>query len=81
MEDGRRLVDEGIGVVWSTAYLDEAENCAEVIVLNEGRALYQGDPKRMTSQVAGRVFQLAAPAPSGATCWRGRLTSPRWSTA
>ena len=22
---------EGVGVVWSTAYLDEAENCAEVL--------------------------------------------------
>src|SRR5947199_7412226 len=24
------LVDQGIGVVWSTAYLDEAERCADV---------------------------------------------------
>ena len=55
---GLRLIDEGVGVVWSTAYLDEAENCAEVIVLNEGRVLFQGDPKAMTAQVAGRVFQL-----------------------
>ncbi len=53
-----QLVDEGVGVVWSTAYLDEAENCAEVIVLTEGRALFQGDPKAMTAQVAGRVFHL-----------------------
>jgi ABC-2 type transport system ATP-binding protein len=52
------LIDRGVGVVWSTAYLDEAENCAEVLVLNEGRALYQGDPKAMTGSVAGRVFQL-----------------------
>ena len=33
------LVDQGIGVVWSTAYLDEAERCATVLLLNEGRAL------------------------------------------
>jgi ABC-2 type transport system ATP-binding protein len=52
------LIGEGVGVVWSTAYLDEAENCAEVIVLNAGRVLYQGDPKVMTRQVAGRVYQL-----------------------
>ena len=33
------LVDaEGIGVVWSTAYLDEAERCAVVFLLNEGKA-------------------------------------------
>ena len=52
------LVGDGVGVVWSTAYLDEAENCAEVLVLNEGRLLYQGDPKAMTSQMAGRVYQI-----------------------
>jgi ABC-2 type transport system ATP-binding protein len=52
------LIEQGVGVVWSTAYLDEAENCAAVLVLNEGRVLYQGDPKAMTSSVAGRVYQL-----------------------
>jgi ABC-2 type transport system ATP-binding protein len=52
------LIDQGVGVVWSTAYLDEAENCADVLVLNEGRVLYRGDPKAMTASVAGRVFQL-----------------------
>jgi ABC-2 type transport system ATP-binding protein len=52
------LVGEGVGIIWSTAYLDEAENCTDVIVLNEGRVLYQGDPKAMTAGVAGRVFQV-----------------------
>jgi ABC-2 type transport system ATP-binding protein len=52
------LIGQGVGVVWSTAYLDEAENCAAVLVLNGGRAIYQGDPKAMTASVAGRVFQL-----------------------
>src|SRR5436190_15170465 len=36
------LVDEGIGVVWSTAYLDEAERCAAVLLFNAGRLLYEG---------------------------------------
>src|SRR5262249_5155382 len=52
------LIDQGVGVVWSTAYLDEAENCAEVLVLNEGRVLYQGDPKAMTASIPGGGFQL-----------------------
>ncbi len=52
------LIEQGVGVVWSTAYLDEAENCAEVIVLNEGNVLFHGDPKAMTAQMVGRVFQL-----------------------
>ncbi|MFV0281493.1 MAG: ATP-binding cassette domain-containing protein [Rhodoblastus sp.] len=53
-----QLVDEGVGIVWSTAYLDEAENCAEVIVLEAGRVLYQGDPRAMTARMEGRVFHL-----------------------
>jgi len=52
------LIEQGVGVVWSTAYLDEAESCAEVLVLNEGRVLFQGDPRAMTASVAGRVCQL-----------------------
>ena len=50
------LVEEGIGVVWSTAYLDEAERCASVLLLNEGQALYDGPPKELTSRVEGRSF-------------------------
>ncbi|HVX11789.1 MAG TPA: ATP-binding cassette domain-containing protein [Pirellulales bacterium] len=55
------LVDEGIGVVWSTAYLDEAERCASVLLLNEGQALYHGPPKQLTSRVAGRSYLVQAP--------------------
>ena len=50
------LVDEGIGVVWSTAYLDEAERCATVLLLNEGQQLYDGPPKELTARAAGRSF-------------------------
>ncbi len=52
------LTGEGVAVVWTTAYLDEAENCAEVIVLNEGKLLYQGEPKAMTARIGDRVFLL-----------------------
>ena len=52
------LTKEGVGVVWSTAYLDEAENCAEVIVLDAGRVLFAGDPRTLTAGVGGRVYQV-----------------------
>src|SRR5262249_57383772 len=38
------LVDQGIGVVWSTAYLDEAGRCAQGPLLNEGPAPHAGPP-------------------------------------
>ncbi|MCP5433301.1 MAG: ABC transporter ATP-binding protein, partial [Alphaproteobacteria bacterium] len=31
------LARENVAIVWSTAYLDEAERCAETVLLNEGR--------------------------------------------
>ena len=52
------LVDQGIGVVWSTAYLDEAERCGSVLLLNEGQALYDGPPKQLTDRVKGRTFLI-----------------------
>jgi ABC-type multidrug transport system ATPase subunit len=52
------LVDQGIGVVWSTSYLDEAERCADIVLLSEGQVLYAGPPKELTSRAQGRSFLL-----------------------
>jgi len=52
------LAGEGIGVLWSTAYLDEAERCHSVLLLNEGRLLYDGPPDDLTRRVEGRTFVL-----------------------
>jgi ABC-2 type transport system ATP-binding protein len=53
------LTREGIGVVWSTAYLDEAEACTKVLLLNQGKLLFTGAPADLTSRVAGRVFKVS----------------------
>lgn len=52
------LLDEGISVVWSTAYLDEAEKCDSVLLLNEGKLLFHGPPLELTKRVEGRTFKL-----------------------
>jgi len=52
------LTKEGIGVVWATAYLDEAEACDRVLLLNQGKLLFTGTPSEFTDQVHGRVFKL-----------------------
>src|SRR5258708_37959133 len=36
------LVAQGMAVVWSTAYLDEAQLCAEVVPVNDGRLRFSG---------------------------------------
>ena len=53
-----RLVDDGVAVVWSTAYLDEAEACDRVLLLNEGVLLFDGAPRDLTARVDGRVFRV-----------------------
>ena len=55
------LVNQGIAVVWSTAYLDEAELCGTTVVLNEGKLLFSGTPQEIAAPLAGRCFQLREP--------------------
>ncbi|HZV10166.1 MAG TPA: ATP-binding cassette domain-containing protein, partial [Novosphingobium sp.] len=58
----RALSGEGVGVLWSTAYLDEAERCDRVYLLSEGRLLHAGPPADLMDRMAGRVVQIGVPA-------------------
>jgi ABC-2 type transport system ATP-binding protein len=51
------LLAAGVTVVWSTAYLDEAERCSYLWLLDRGRLLYDGPPDGLSSRVQGRVFR------------------------
>jgi ABC-2 type transport system ATP-binding protein len=50
--------DEKLGVLLSTAYLDEAEACHKIVLLHEGRKLREGPPSDFHQLVKGRVFVL-----------------------
>lgn len=52
------LVEKGITVLWSTAYLYEAELCHEVLVMNKGKILYSGEPQNLTAKMTGRSYQI-----------------------
>lgn len=52
------LVEENITVVWSTAYLDEAERSDTVLLLNEGKLLYHGSPQNLAKSVSGKTFKI-----------------------
>ena len=67
----RELLDRDRIVVWSTAYLDEAEACDTVLLLNDGRLLYDGTPEDLAKRVEGRVFLLG-----GAGGRRRKLIAP-----
>lgn len=52
------LVSGDVAVIWSTAYLDEAERCDTVLLLNAGQLLFDGPPHDLTRRVEGRTIQV-----------------------
>ena len=57
-----RMVKEQVSaetvVIWSTAYLDEAELCDETILLSEGKLIFSGKPKDLTRGMESRVVRV-----------------------
>ena len=49
---------EGMTVLLSTAYLDEAERCGEVILLDEGKMLGQAPPASFSEKLIGHAFEV-----------------------
>lgn len=56
----QELTGEGMAVVWSTAYLDEAERCDSVLLLNGGQLAFDGPPGELTRHLVNRSFRLEA---------------------
>ncbi len=58
----RSMAGAGVAVVWTTAYLDEAERCDAILLLDRGRLLGAGTPADFTDRLKGRTFLLDVPA-------------------
>ncbi|HHO68522.1 MAG TPA: ABC transporter ATP-binding protein [Gammaproteobacteria bacterium] len=56
----RQVEQEGMTVLLSTAYLDEAERCHDILLLHEGRLLGQGAPQAFSREMEGRSFLVRA---------------------
>ncbi len=54
----RLITEKGTSVLLSTAYLDEAEHCDEVILLHEGKLLAKGTPEALRAPMNGRIFAV-----------------------
>ena len=53
--------EEHISVLVSTAYMEEAEMCDEVYILNKGKILAKGTPKELRDFSAGLSFWMPIP--------------------
>lgn len=58
---GHLVRDAHATVLFSTAYLDEAERCNHVLLMHEGRLLGSGPPESFTAGMRGRSFFASAP--------------------
>lgn len=52
------LIEEGTTVVWSTSFLDEAEICTNILLIHEGKKIFQGTPKSFKERTKNKVFLL-----------------------
>ncbi len=53
-----RLREERVAILVSTAYLDEAERCDRVGLIDKGRLLATGTPDEIRKLMAGRIFAI-----------------------
>ncbi len=51
-----RLAGENVTIVVSTAYMDEAERCAQIHLLDKGRALAEGEPRSVLAKEGVKSF-------------------------
>nr|WP_159464686.1 ATP-binding cassette domain-containing protein [Scandinavium goeteborgense] len=73
------LAGDGMLILWSTSYLDEAEQCRDVLLMNEGELLYQGEPKALTDTMRGRSFLMNSPAENNRKLLQRALKLPQVS--
>jgi ABC-2 type transport system ATP-binding protein len=57
------MVEEGVTVLVSTSYLDEAERCDRVALLHEGNLLALDSPQALLALLPGEVVSLEPPDP------------------
>ncbi len=57
------MVAEGVTIIVTTSYLDEAERCDRVALLDHGRTLALAAPARLQAMLAGKVVAVRAADP------------------
>ncbi len=73
---GRLVQSEGMSVLLSTAYLDEAERCSEVVLIHEGQILGTGVPRNFSAPMKGRTYSISAPGMPKRTMQKRLMDNP-----
>src|SRR5450631_2297372 len=67
------VADQGLTVLLSTAYMDEAERCSHVVLLHQGKVLSQGMPSEVTRNAMGSSFIAQPSQQRGARALQAQL--------
>ena len=60
------MLKEGVTIFVSTAYLDEAERCTRVGLMNQGRLVLCDTPRNLKLGMAGLLFEVETANPRAA---------------
>ena len=55
-----KVIQQGVTVLVSTPYMDEAERCNTVSIINQGRILISGAPAELEAQLPFRIVEVKA---------------------
>src|SRR3990170_4748274 len=53
-----RLLREGVGVLVSTPYMDEASRCNRIAFMNRGRLVLEGPPSELRRRLDGQILEV-----------------------
>lgn len=52
------ILEQGVTIIMTTPYLDEAERCRKICLLHHGRAIMTGTPDEIKTAMPGSVYDL-----------------------
>jgi len=71
------LAERGVTILVSTHFMDEAERCHELAILDRGRLVAAGAPRQLLADLPDRVVEIECEDPRAARAWLGREPAVR----
>jgi len=57
------ILEQGVTILMTTPYLDEAERCHRISLMHRGKVFMTGTPDEVKAAMPGKVYSIACPAP------------------
>ncbi|MEI7732215.1 MAG: ABC transporter ATP-binding protein [Verrucomicrobiota bacterium] len=60
------ILQQGVTILMTTPYLDEAERCHRISLMHRGRTFMHGTPAEVKAAMPGKIYRIECPNPAGA---------------